>query len=102
MKSFDPIGPESLVVGDPIDEGPLSYRSNAVVDQAAIATFGDETGLTKHREMLGDGRLRDARPGDDFADGRSAVAVMFLLFAKRIGESDEESDATPLATVAHG
>ena len=42
---------------DPVDERTQALRLDAVIDEAAVTTFGDEAGIAQHREMLGNRRL---------------------------------------------
>jgi hypothetical protein len=79
-------------VRDPIDEWAQPLRLDAVVDETALATFGDETGLTKYREMLGHGRLRNAGAGDEVSDRRFALRQpLENRSAARVGQGAEDT-----------
>src|SRR5690242_2738217 len=63
VKSVDALGPERLVVGEPIDQGPKPLRIDPVIHQPTVATLRHQSCLAQGPEMLGHRRLRDREPG---------------------------------------
>src|SRR5262245_63676558 len=69
LKTLEAVGPEPLVMREPVAHRAELLRDEAVAALAAVPLLGHETGVEQDTEVLGDGRAAHLEVPRKVADG---------------------------------
>jgi len=90
LQCVEPLSPQASVRREPLVHGAQRVGPDAVDPALRVHLDVDETGLAKHPQVLGNGRLADRQRRNQVACGaRSFQQQIEDLLAVRLGERGE-------------